>query len=55
MIAFSGFTFWCINVKTYLGDVDDARYPQVKAVDVGAFFRGHTIDGIHLADQSLGL
>jgi hypothetical protein len=42
MIAFSGFTFWCINRKTYLGDVDDTRYPQVKAVGCGSIFsRSH--------------
>jgi hypothetical protein len=28
---------------------------RLKLLDVGAFFRGHMIDDIHLADQSLGL
>ncbi|KAH7403594.1 NmrA family protein-like protein [Cadophora sp. MPI-SDFR-AT-0126] len=49
-----GFTLWCINGKAYLGDVDNAKYPQVKTVDLEAFLRGHTVDDVHLADQSLG-
>ncbi|PVH81778.1 NmrA family protein-like protein [Cadophora sp. DSE1049] len=51
----SGFTLWCINGKAYLGDLDNAKYPHVKRVDLEAFFRSHTVDDVHLADQSLGL
>ncbi|KFY98086.1 hypothetical protein V500_01803 [Pseudogymnoascus sp. VKM F-4518 (FW-2643)] len=51
----TGFTLWCINGKAYLGEVDNARYPQVKTVDLEAFLKSHTLEDVHLADQSLGL